>query len=96
MNIPQIPFDGSCKKCHGSGTMTNRKGMTLPCRRCYRRQGMCRFCYGTGTNYIKNKPCKKCQGGKKGGKKKGHGKKWGNQYAVGGGFSSSSSSSDSD
>lgn len=78
--------------------MTTLKGHTIPCRRCYRRQGFCRFCFGTGTNYLKNKPCKRCTGGRKGGKKKGHGKQWGggNYYGVGGGFTSSSSSSDSD
>ena len=99
MNIPQIPFTASCKKCHGTGiTYLKKKKMNIPCRRCYRRQGYCRKCYGTGYNYIKNKPCKKCKGGRKGGSKKGKGKQWGNTnfYAVGGGFTSSSSSSDSD
>ena len=88
LNIPQVPFDGGCKKCHGSGCMMTKKGQNVPCRRCYRRQGICRFCYGTQTNFMQNKPCKKCQGGRKGGKKKGHGKKqWGNNnFAVGSGL----------
>eukprot|EP00919_Chromeraceae_sp_WS-2016_P008296 GHVR01019600.1.p1 GENE.GHVR01019600.1~~GHVR01019600.1.p1 ORF type:complete len:173 (+),score=18.02 GHVR01019600.1:39-557(+) len=94
LNLPQINFDSGCKKCHGCGSVVNKKGLKMPCKRCYRRNGFCRFCYGTGTNFNKNKPCKKCHGGKKGGKHKEKGLM--GKLQVGGGYTSSSSGSDSD
>ena len=66
--IPPIVFQPQCKKCHGSGCMVKR-GNTIPCRVCYRRNQICPKCYGSGINYLQNKPCKKCQGGRWGRKK---------------------------
>jgi len=78
--IPPIQFQGGCRKCHGSGTM-NRHGMPIPCRNCYRKQGICPKCFGGGRNYFNGRPCKRCQGG---------------QWQRRGGHRSSSSSSSSD
>jgi len=61
LSIPQISFIGGCRKCGGSG-LINRRGRQIPCRRCYRHSGFCTKCYGTGTNFMKNKPCHKCNG----------------------------------
>ena len=56
LNIPQISFVTGCRKCNGSGVI-NRKGKQIPCRKCYRTQGHCVKCYGTGVNFMRNKPC---------------------------------------
>ena len=66
LSIPVITFDPTCKKCHGSGVSKSRfTGTPLPCTRCYTRHGYCKKCYGTGTHYRKNKPCSKCEAGKR-------------------------------
>ena len=78
--VPPIQFRGGCSKCHGTGTM-NRRGMPIPCRNCYRKQGICPKCFGGGTNYFNGRPCRKCQGG---------------HWQRRGGHRSSSSSSSSD
>jgi len=46
-----------------------KKGMMIPCRKCYRATGICPACYGSGIKYINKKPCNKCQ---KGAYNKGH------------------------
>jgi hypothetical protein len=61
LSIPQVSFHGGCRKCRGAGIIM-RRGMALPCRRCYRTHGYCVKCFGTGVNYFKNKPCHKCNG----------------------------------
>lgn len=61
LSIPQVAFTGGCRKCNGSG-LVYRRGVQLPCRRCYRHQGFCTKCYGSGINYMKNKTCHKCNG----------------------------------
>ena len=82
LSIPQVSFVGGCRKCGGSGII-KIKGMAIPCRKCYESHGYCVKCYGSGISFMKNKPCKNCNG--KGNKLKRKHKS-----------SSSSSSSDSD
>lgn len=62
--LPQIQFNPICRKCHGAGQSVSKRGGIRPCARCYRRAGYCRKCYGTGINYRRGKPCKKCVKGK--------------------------------
>lgn len=64
MNVPSIQANPKCRKCHGTSIAVSRKGQTMPCARCYSRNGYCKKCFGTGYNYRKNKPCKKCHNGK--------------------------------
>ncbi len=82
LSLPQVTFIGGCRKCGGNGTIT-RRGRQIPCRRGYRSHGFCVKWYGTGVNFMRNKPCHKCHG--TGHKVKRHHK-----------HRSSSSSSDSD
>ena len=59
--IKPIQFNPNCKKCRGSGVRTSlitRKN--LPCKNCYTDWGYCKSCYGTGTNFKRDKACKKC------------------------------------
>lgn len=63
-NLPHIQFNPNCRKCHGVGSAMSRKHVMMPCARCYRRAGYCRKCFGTGTNFRKNKPCKRCNKGR--------------------------------
>ena len=66
LSVPLITFDTNCRKCHGTGVAKSRfSGTPLPCPRCYTRHGYCKKCYGNGVNYRKNKPCNKCQAGKR-------------------------------
>ena len=61
--IPPIQFNMKCRKCKGTG-VSKRRGMFVPCRRCYKKMGICPKCYGGGINYLKGKPCRRCQKGK--------------------------------
>ena len=61
--VPPIQFNGGCRKCNGTG-MISRKATQMPCRRCYKKQGICPKCFGGGINYFNGKPCRKCQGGR--------------------------------
>ena len=60
IDIPQIQFFPQCKKCLGKGFANNKKGQARPCVLCYQNKGYCKKCYGTGTHYLKNVPCKQC------------------------------------
>lgn len=60
--VPPIMFNHNCKKCHGSGVM-HKRGMNIPCRKCYRNAGICPACYGSGFKFINKKVCNKCQKG---------------------------------
>lgn len=64
--IPVITFDPTCKKCHGTGTKMSTFSKTpLPCPSCYVRHGYCKKCYGNGMNFRKDKPCNKCDKGRR-------------------------------
>lgn len=66
LSVPLIKYDPTCRKCHGTGVSTSRfSGTAVPCTRCYTRHGYCKKCYGNGINFRKNKPCTKCDKGKK-------------------------------
>lgn len=61
-NIPIIPFDAGCAKCHGSGIHKSSFSRTpLPCVACYERQGYCKKCLGTGLHYRKDAVCTACR-----------------------------------
>jgi hypothetical protein len=43
--------------------MVNRRGSYFPCPKCYRYNGYCKRCFGTGTNFRNGRPCKNCNNG---------------------------------
>jgi len=87
--VPPIMFVPNCNKCHGQGIM-HKKGMNIPCRKCYRKNGICPRCYGSGIKYINKKPCKCNKGAFF--KNQGHGHSHGHGHGHGKHRSSSSSS----
>ncbi len=62
LKIPFVVFNSGCRGCHGSGIMV-RRGMSIPCRKCYRVARVCTRCYSTGIRFKNGKQCRKCNGG---------------------------------